>query len=498
MKKNAIYIMLGMLFLMVSCTKNSLNIIEYPVKSDPTIAFKIVFTVGSAHDPEGKEGLAYLTARMLTDGSTQKLTYSEILDQLYPMAASYSSQVDKEVTTISGRVHSDNVDKYIELLTDAIISPAFDETDFNRIKNETISYLESTLRYSSDEELGKAALYSFIFKNTPYAHPVQGYVSSLKSITLKDIQNFYQQHYNQSNLIVGIGGGYTQSTLSDLSDRLRQFPVGTATAVPQVSPEPIDGLHVLIVEKPNAQSTAISFGHPLELLRGNPDWYALDVARSWLGEHRNSSSHLYQVIREARGLNYGDYAYIEHFPRGGYRQFPPTNIVRHAQIFEIWIRPVPNYARHFALRAAMAELNKLISEGLSKDEFELTKQFLSNYILNYAPTTSMKLGYRIDDYLYGIKGHHLDLYKTHLNKMNIEETNSAIKRYLNDKHMKIVFVTSDAKQLAQDLVSNTPSPIQYKEPKPKSVMDEDKLFSTYRLNISPDNIQIVPVDKIFE
>ena len=71
-----------------------------------------------------------------------------------------------------------------------------------------------------------------------------------------------------------------------------------------------------IVEK-DAPATAISIGFPIDVLRGSKDWYALAVANSWLGEHRNSSSHLYQVIREARGLNYGDYSYIEHFPNGG-------------------------------------------------------------------------------------------------------------------------------------------------------------------------------------
>ena len=70
------------------------------------------------------------------------------------------------------------------------------------------------------------------------------------------------------------------------------------------------------------------------------DFYALWLAASWLGEHRNPISHLYQLIREKRGLNYGDYAYIEAFPRGMYQFFPDPNIARQQQLFEVWIRPV--------------------------------------------------------------------------------------------------------------------------------------------------------------
>ena len=38
-------------------------------------------------------------------------------------------------------------------------------------------------------------------------------------------------------------------------------------------------------------------------------------------------------------MNYGDYAYIEAFPRGMFQFFPDPNVARQRQIFEIWIRP---------------------------------------------------------------------------------------------------------------------------------------------------------------
>ena len=451
------------IFLFSFLNAENIPVITYNVSSDPTISFRILFKAGSVHDPVGKEGLAYLTAQMISRGSTRHYTYSQLIQEFYPMAAGFSSQVDKEVTVFSGRIHKDNLKKYYELIKDIIFHPAFREEDFNRIKKETISYLKNTLRYASDEELGKHVLYSTIFQGTRYAHPVQGLVSSLGSITLEDVKQFYKTYYVKSNLILGIGGGYSK------------------------------GFQVVIVEKPGSQATAISMGYPIDILRGNKDWYPLDVARSWFGEHRNSSSHLYQVIREKRGLNYGDYAYIEHFPNGGRRQFPPANIVRHHQIFEIWVRPVPNYARHFAARAALREYKKLIENGLTEEQFELTRQFLKNYILNYAPTTMMKLGYQMDDFLYGISGNHLDIYRTSLKDMSVEDVNNAIREHLQYGNMVIVFITDHAKQLANALANNTPSPIQYSVEKPKEIIKEDKAISTYFIPVKRKNIRIISV-----
>jgi zinc protease len=52
----------------------------------PQITFKLLFNVGSAHDPAGKEGLAELTAAMLTRAGSTRMTIDQIDAALYPTA----------------------------------------------------------------------------------------------------------------------------------------------------------------------------------------------------------------------------------------------------------------------------------------------------------------------------------------------------------------------------------------------------------------------------
>ena len=87
-------------------------------------------------------------------------------------------------------------------------------------------------------------------------------------------------------------------------------------------------------------------------------------------------SHLYERIREQRGMNYGDYAYIEAFPRGMFQFFPDPNLARRAQIFEVWIRPVAPENAQMALRIATHELEKLVRDGLTGEQFEATRNYL--------------------------------------------------------------------------------------------------------------------------
>jgi zinc protease len=473
------------------------NLILLPVKNDPTVSFRIWFKVGSQNDPAGKEGLAGITASMLTDAATQKNGYEEVLDKLFPLASGYGATASVEMTVINGRTHKDNLKEFYPLLMDAILTPAFKEDDLKRIKDDVLNTLENQLRYASDEELGKAVLYNSIFAGTPYGHIGAGLVQSVKSITIEDVKNFYKQYYTRDNVAIGLGGGYDASLVDQLKKDLQTLPAGSVKPVPAPTPAPIKGKKVVIVEK-DAPATAISLGFPINVLRGSKEWYALAIASSWLGQHRNSSSHLYQVIREERGLNYGDYAYIENFPNGGMRTVPPQNVSRRKQIFEIWIRPVPNETRHFALRAALRELKKMVDNGMSESDFKLTRAFLKNFVLHYAPTTNERLGYAIDDKFYGIKGSHLAIFRNIMSEVTLKDVNAAIKKYWQYNDMEIAIITKDAAGLKDALVKDAPSPITYKTPKPQSVLDEDKEIVAFPLGIKADDVMIVPVAEVFE
>lgn len=467
-----------------------------PVKGDPNITVKLWFRVGSQNDPKGREGLAALTGALLSEGGTRALRYDQILEMLFPLAGGYGVSVDKEMTVASGRVHRDNIQAFYPLFRDAITEPGFREEDFERLRAAAISGIEKTLRYSSDEELGKAGLASRVFEGTRHATITTGTIAGLKAITLQDVRDFYKTYYTKDNVVLALGGSFDDELKNTIARDLARLPSGAPEPVAVPVLRPFTGRHVTLIEKPGP-STAISFGHPIALLRGSREYYALNIARSWLGEHRNSFSHLYQVIREARGLNYGNYAYIEAFPRGGSLSMPPTGASRRLQMFEIWIRPLPREHSVFALRAALRELDHLVRNGMTKEEFEKAKAFLQKYALHYAESTTDRLGYAIDDRFYGIESHLTQVRKV-TSEITLEEVNAAIRKYLSTENLQIVMVTEGAAELSSQLASGAPTPIAYKDPKPAAIIEEDAKIAVFPLNIPAANIKIIPVDSMFE
>ena len=114
------------------------------VPTDPTVSFSIAFGVGSQNDPQGMEGLAYLTGQMIAEAATEQDSLESILEKLYPIASSYRIRVDREMSTLTGRTHRDNLDAFVELFINAYQSPAFLDNDFQRIKSDTINYLSNS------------------------------------------------------------------------------------------------------------------------------------------------------------------------------------------------------------------------------------------------------------------------------------------------------------------------------------------------------------------
>ena len=109
------------------------------------ISFRILFDIGSANDPAGKEGLCDLTLSMLAGGGTKTLTFKEIQKKFYPMAAGVGVRVEKEMSVFTGTIHIDNLDEYYAIFKAMLLEPGFREEDFIRIKTNQLNFLEKTL-----------------------------------------------------------------------------------------------------------------------------------------------------------------------------------------------------------------------------------------------------------------------------------------------------------------------------------------------------------------
>ena len=447
--------------------------------SSPLVTFRLVFRAGAAQDPPGRPGTAWMTALMHTSAGTRTRTYKDILDAFFPMASSVGSSVDKEMTSFIAETHRDNLEEFYAIFREMLLEPGWREEDLSRLRDDTINYLAVSLRGQNEEELAKEVLYQKIYGDHPYGAHNAGTVSSLEKLTLEDLQAFRSKYYSTGRLYLGIAGGYPKG----FADRVRQ----------DFSALPCGGTEVTIVEKPT-RSVAISLGYSIDVRRGHADYPALALAISCLGQHRMSSGRLFTRMRQLRGLNYGDYAYIEYFPGGMFSLEPVPNLGRSEQIFQLWIRPVEPEQAVFALRLALYELDRLIRDGLKEEEFERTRKFLGKYVNLLLKTKSAELGYAIDSLYYGTPPYP-EYLREGLARLTCAEVNAAVRRHLRTQPATITLVAPRGEELRRQLLSGEPSPMAYASPKAEDILEEDKIVERWPLRI--DSVEVISAEEVF-
>lgn len=195
-------------------------------------------------------------------------------------------------------------------------------------------------------------------------------------------------------------------------------------------------------------------------------------------------------------MNYGDYAYIEAFPRGMFQFFPDANVARKSQLFEGWIRPVAPENAQMALRIALFEVGRLIDKGMTKEAFEKTRAYLMKNVFLMTSTQDQQLGYALDSQWHGIPEFTRYMCDS-LEKLNVDDVNKAIQKHLSAKNLHVVFITKDATGLKEKLIADAFSPIKYDAKATKELLEEDQHIGNLKLGIKAEAITITPAEKVF-
>ena len=476
---------------------HSLEIITQHTAS-AIVTVRVVFDAGSADDPAHAEGATFLAARLMAEGGAGALSYAEVQRKLFPMAASISFNVDRDQTVFLAEVHRDHLDAFYEILKDVLIHPRLEQVDFDRVLSQTKSELTQELRSNNEEELGKETLQAMIYENHPYGRPALGLASSLDAITLDQVKAQRDHVFCASRLRVGVGGNYPDG----FAERVRRDFAGlTSNECAQretVATATSHGRRVWLVEKPDAASVAISMGMHVDVRRDSADYAALTLAAAYFGQHRQFSGLLMNRMRGERGLNYGDYAYAEHFDQLGDTVYPSANVARRDQYFSIWLRPVRPEHAQFATRMAVRELERFVNQGMTQPDFERMRTYASQYYAFFLQTDAQRLGFAIDDHYYGAARAWLDHLRAEWESLSLAQVNGAIRRHIHPENLEIAIVTANANALADKLASDAPSPITYDSEKPAAVLTEDREIQAFPIHIARDRMRVIPLDQIFQ
>lgn len=471
------------------------DVIELQDSSSPNVYFQALVRAGSAHDPEGGEGLAAWVAQGLVDAGAGGKSSTEVRDALYPTGNQFDLVVDKEWVSLRLRCHTDHTDLCLDLFANALTRPDFDGADMSRLREAAV-YAVGDGMLGDEEALGQALLDASVFEAHPYGHPVRGRGGALPTLTTDQARAFHQAHYVREAMVVGVAGNVDDEAVNALKQRLEAVPGTRAPELLLPQPVPVEGRTLAIADVETAV-TGIHFGHPIALDRNHADWPALTLAMTATGAHRQSFGRLFKRLRTARGLNYGTYSYVENYVQRGWTSLPENGVLRAQPHFYVWVRPTSLENGPFALRMALAEIELLVEEGLTAEEFTQIRAYLQGWVPLLAQDPGRRLAFALDARATGTPDLLAHL-PAALDDLTVEEVNAAIARHIDPANLRIVAVSGEAEALRDRLLADGPTPIVYRDVTPSEEQAaRDAELAEWPLELAEDDIWTVDAQGIF-
>jgi zinc protease len=472
----------------VQVAQQPVSLLVQQVDGAPNIYLAAMIAAGSAYDPLGREGIAYLTASGLVQAGAGSRSADEIRESLQPTGSAFEVLVEREWISLRLECHRDHARQCAELFADALVAPHFAEDDVLRLRDEQHSDLQEEL--PSDEEwLGLEAMEMALYEGHPYGHPVLGRAGVVPLLEAEDLRAFWRQHYVRRSIFVGVAGDLPEDLAGYLAQRLEQVPGAMPRELVLRDPPPPAHRTLLAIDT-GSPSTGFYLAHPLALDRSHPDFPAMMVATTALGAHRESFGRLFRSLRAERGLNYGDYAYIEPYVERAGSQLPDQGVLRRQNRFVVWLRPTSVDNGPFALKLAVEEVERWVKEGLQPDEFSAILSHLQQGRPLLASDPGRRLTYALDAAATGTP----NLLELPLEGLTREQVNEAIARHVDPTRLQIVAVSGEARALVEAVMGEAPTP-QRKED--GSASDQDAQTASKALGLKPEHVWIVEADGLF-
>lgn len=385
----------------------------------PIVVVQLLLDAGARRDPDGKAGLADLTADLLTEG-TKRRSASEISETADFLGANIGASADADYALLSFSVLADHLDEGLDLFTDVLLQPSFPEAEVARRREATLAGLKA-----SEDNPGYVAQRAFVqtlFRDQPYGHLVSGTPESVRRLTRKDVVAFYQANYRPERAIMAVVGDVSAADIeARLTAALRDWKPGSTG--PFVFPDaPAAPPVVETVARPITQANIILGQRGIA--RDNPDYYAVTVMNFILGGG-GFTSRLLEDIRTKAGLAYSvSSAFSVNKAPGSFQVTMQTKTA----------------STEDAIRRACATIAGMRAELVTEEELSGAQQYLTGSFPLRLDSNSKLAGFLVQTEYYDLGLDYADTYAQRINAVTREDVLRVARQYLHPDQMILVVV----------------------------------------------------------
>ena len=285
---------------------NGITLLVRENHAAPVVVLDGYLAVGSIHEPADRAGLASFTASLLTRGSS-RYDFDSFNETVEAVGASVSAGAGDHQTSFSTESLAEDFPQMVELLADVLRRPTFPTEQIERVRGQWLVRLQE--REQNTRSVASRRFHELLYGDHPYGRPGSGYPETIQAISRENVVAFHRDNYGPEGAIVVISGDITTEAAVELIRAHVGDWRGTSPwqTLPPVSPQ--TDIRRESIAMPGKVQSDILIGS-LAIARSDPDYFAVQVANSILGQF-GMMGRLGEVVREEQGLAYYSYSMLD-------------------------------------------------------------------------------------------------------------------------------------------------------------------------------------------
>jgi zinc protease len=400
---------------------NGVELIVAPVHRLPLVTIRFVLDVGARQEARHDAGVAMLTAAALAEGTT-RLDALALANEFERLGGALLSYATWDATHVRTTVLSHRLRDALSLLTEVVRTPALDEREVSRLKEERLAELlelKTEPRGLADERF-TSSLYKSVSR---FSAPEGGSERSVQQLTVDACRSWHARQFAPTvTALIVAGDVEIDQVLQLATENLGDW---TAAAPAPVSVDDLPAREyrsVRVLDRPGAPQTELRVGH-VGLPRLHPDYFDVVVMNAILGGVFNSRINM--NLRERNAFTYGAFSSFE------WRRDAGPFVVSTA---------VATPVTASALRETMTELERMRSSEPTADELSLSTSYLDGVFPIRFETTDAIAGALASLRTLRLPNNYYDTYRDRVRAVTASAVAKAAQTHLHFEHMQVLAV----------------------------------------------------------
>jgi zinc protease len=391
----------------------------------PMVTMNMAIKAGSMVEPTDKPGLASITASLLTQGTTKR-TANQISNEIDFVGGSLSASGGDDFATVSLRVLKKDLRTGLDLLSDVLLNPVFDQKEIDRKIGETLAEIKR--QKEEPDSIAGEAFAKMIFGEHPYGRTGDEVSAYLQKLVRNDVVDFYATRYCPNDTIVAVVGDVSEQEIKLLLNEYFKGWKNRQQPAQSIAQPPVRDKTIVQKIDKNISQANITMGN-IGISRENPDYYAALIMNYILGGG-GFSSRLMDNIRDNKGLAYDVHSSL--------------SARKEAGAFSVSIQ-TKNESANEVIEETLKEIGRMQNELVSEAELADAKAYLTGSFPLKMDTYSKIAGILTAVEIYGLGLDYPQKYPGLINAVTRQDIQRVAKKYLHPDKMAIVVVANQEK-----------------------------------------------------